>query len=40
MRGRASLAAAMLAVGCAIILRGPGGDPISRAAEAGTLEIM
>ncbi len=32
------LAGALIAVGCAIILRGPGGDPISRAAGAGTLK--
>jgi aquaporin Z len=31
------LAGAVLAVGCAILLRGPGGGPISRAAGAGTL---
>jgi aquaporin Z len=32
------LAGALIAVGWAIILRGPGGDPISRAAGAGTLK--
>src|SRR3954452_1102091 len=31
------LIGAALAVGCAIILRGPGGDPISRAAGSGVL---
>jgi aquaporin Z len=31
------LAGALLAVGCAYILRGPGGDPISRAAGSGVL---
>jgi aquaporin Z len=32
------LAGAFIAVGCAVILRGRGGDPISRAAGAGTLK--
>jgi aquaporin Z len=32
------LAGSVIAVGCAIILRGRGGDPISRAAGAGTLK--
>ena len=32
------LAGALIAVGCAIILRGPGGDPISQAAGAGRLK--
>jgi len=32
------LAGAFIAVGCAILLRGPGGDPVSRAAGAGTLK--
>jgi aquaporin Z len=32
------LAGALIAVGCAIILRGPGGDPVSRAAGAGSLK--
>jgi aquaporin Z len=32
------LAGALIAVGCAIILRGPGGDPTSRAAGAGVLK--
>src|SRR5215469_9302255 len=32
------LAGAVIAVGCAIVLRGPGGDPVSRAAGAGTLK--
>jgi aquaporin Z len=31
------LVGALIAVGCAIVLRGSGGDPISRAAGAGTL---
>ena len=31
------LAGALIAVGCAYILRGPGGDPISRAAGSGVL---
>ena len=31
-------AGALIAVGCAIILRGPGGDPISQAAGAGRLK--
>ncbi len=31
------LIGAMLAVGCAVILRGPGGDPIARAAGSGAL---
>ena len=30
-------AGALIAVGCAIILRGPGGDPVSRAAGSGVL---
>jgi aquaporin Z len=33
------LAGALIAVGCAHILRGPGGDPISRAAGSGTLGV-
>ena len=33
------LAGALIAVGFATILRGRGGDPISRAAGAGTLQI-
>ena len=32
------LAGALIAVGCAIILRGPGGDPVSQAAGAGRLK--
>ncbi len=32
------LAGACIAVGCAIILRGHGGDPISRAAGSGVLD--
>jgi aquaporin Z len=32
------LAGAVIAVGCAAVLRGPGGDPVSRAAGAGTLK--
>jgi aquaporin Z len=32
------LTGAVIAVGCAIVLRGRGGDPISRAAGAGTLK--
>ena len=32
------LAGALVAVGCAIILRGPGGDPVSQAAGAGRLK--
>jgi aquaporin Z len=32
------LAGAVIAVGCAIILRGPGGDPVSRAAGSGVLD--
>ncbi len=31
------LAGALIAVGCAVVLRGRGGDPISRAAGSGTL---
>src|SRR5262249_21949838 len=31
------LAGAMIAVGCAIVLRGAGGDPLSRAAGSGAL---
>jgi aquaporin Z len=31
------LAGALIAVGCAVILRGPGGDPVSRAAGSGAL---
>ncbi|HXB16689.1 MAG TPA: aquaporin [Solirubrobacteraceae bacterium] len=31
-------AGALIAVGCAIILRGPGGDPVSRAAGSGALD--
>ncbi len=31
------IAGALLAVGCAYVLRGPGGDPISRAAGSGVL---
>ena len=31
------LAGALIAVGCAFVLRGPGGDPISRAAGSGVL---
>jgi aquaporin Z len=31
-------AGALIAVGCAVILRGPGGDPVSRAAGSGVLE--
>jgi aquaporin Z len=33
------LAGALIAVGCAYILRGSGGDPISRAAGSGTLGV-
>jgi len=33
------LAGATIAVGCAIVLRGRGGDPISRAAGAGKLRL-
>ena len=33
------LTGAVIAVGCAILLRGRGGDPISRAAGAGTLPL-
>jgi aquaporin Z len=32
------LAGALIAVGCAIILRGSGGDPVSRAAGSGVLD--
>jgi aquaporin Z len=32
------LLGAFIAVACAIILRGPGGDPVSRAAGSGTLD--
>jgi aquaporin Z len=32
------LAGALIAVGCAIILRGRGGDPAARAAGSGTLK--
>ncbi len=34
------LAGALIAVGCAHILRGPGGDPISQAAGSGRLEEL
>ena len=32
------LAGALIAVGCAIVLRGPGGDPVSRMAGSGALD--